>query len=85
MDNKYNESYEHKIVLLAQNRVEKGNFKVFDNDARVITKKDFPQLVETGKSDSASCLVICNRDGETVVITQEFSKILFNALKSENP
>jgi hypothetical protein len=84
MDNKYNQKYENQIVLPAQNKVESGHYKIFDNDARVITKRNFPEVVETGKSDSESGLIICNRVGETIVITQEFSRILFNALKGEN-
>jgi len=84
MKNKYNQQYENQIVLLAQNKVESGHYKIFDNDARVITKRDFPEVVESGKSDFESCLIICNREGETVVITKEFSRILYNALRAEN-
>ena len=84
MENKYNQKYENQIILPAQNKVESGHYKIFDNDARVITKGNFPEVVESGKSDSESCLIICNREGDTIVITQEFSHILFNALKAEN-
>ncbi len=84
MKNKYNQQYENQIVLLAQNKVESGHYKIFDNDARVITKGNFPEVVESGKSDYESCLIICNREGEAVVITKEFSRILINALKDEN-
>ena len=84
MDNKYNQKYENQIVLLAQKKVESRHYIIFDNDARVITKRNFPEVVESGKSDYESCLIICNREGETIVITKEFSRILFNALKAEN-
>jgi hypothetical protein len=84
MKNKYNQKYENQIILLAQSKVESGHYKIFDNDARVITKRNFPEVVESGKSDYESCLIICNRGGETVVITKEFSRILFNALKADN-
>ena len=84
MDNKYNQKYENQIVLPAQNKVESGHYKIFDNDARVITKRNFPEVVESGKSDYESCLIVCNREGETVVITKEFSRNMFNALKAEN-
>jgi hypothetical protein len=84
MKNKYNQQYENQIVFMAQNKVESGNYKIFDNDARVITKRNFSELVEQGKSDFESCLIIANREGETVVITREFSRILFNALRAEN-
>ncbi len=84
MNNKYNQQYENQIVLLAQNKVESGHYKIFDNDARVITKRNFPEFVESGKSDYESCLIVCNREGETIVMTKEFSRILFKALKAEN-
>ena len=83
MNNKYNQQYENQIILLAQNKVESGHYKIFDKDARVITKRNFPEVVESVKSDYESCLIICNREGETVVMTKEFSRILFNALKGE--
>ena len=67
---------------MAQNKVQSGNYKVFDYQARVITRDDFPDLAEKGRSDFESCLVICNRDGETIVITREFERILANALKN---
>ena len=84
MKNKYNQKYENQIILLAQNKVESGHYKIFANDSRVVTKRNFPEVVESGKSDYESCLIICNREGETIIITQEFSRILFNALKGEN-
>ncbi len=84
MKNKYNQKYENQIILLAQNNVESGHYKIFDNDAQVISKRNFPEVVESGKSDYESCLIICNREGETVVVTKEFLRILFNALKGEN-
>ena len=84
MNNKYNQQYENQIVLLAQNKVESGQYKIFDNVARVITKRNFPEVVKSGKSDSESCLIVCNREDETIVMTKEFSRILFNALKVEN-
>ena len=84
MKNKYNQKYENQITLLVQSKVESGHYKIFDNDARVITKRNFPEVVESGKSDYESCLIICNREGEAVVMTKEFSRILFNALKADN-
>lgn len=42
MKNKYDEHYEHQIVLLAQTKVESEHYKVFDNDLRFITKRNFP-------------------------------------------
>jgi hypothetical protein len=44
----------------------------------------FPELVAEGKSDVESCLIITNREGEAVVITKEFSQILYNALGAKN-
>ena len=84
MKNKYNQQYENQIILLAQNKVESGHYKIFDNDVRVITKRNFPEVVELRKSDYESCLIVCNREGETFVTTKEFSRILFHALKAEN-
>ncbi len=65
-------------------KVESGHYKISDNDARVFTKRNFFEVVESGKSDYDACLIICNRKGETVVMTKEFSQILFNALKADN-
>ncbi len=84
MKNKYNSQYENQIILLAQNKVESGHYKIFDNDARVITKRNFFEVVESGKSDYESSLIICNREGETIVMTIEFSRVLFNVLVTEN-
>ncbi len=83
MDEKFDSKYEHQIHQLAQNRIETGNYKVFDYRARVITKTGFTDLVESERTDDRTCLVITNADGETVVITKEFGLALFNALKND--
>jgi hypothetical protein len=81
MQEKYDDNYENKIVLLAENKIKSGRYKVFDHLARVISRECFPELVNQGKTDDESCLIITNKEGETLVITQEFEHILFNALK----
>lgn len=79
MKEKYNQTYENQIVLLARDRAKTGNYKVFDYQARVVTRDSFPELVEKGKTDIERCLVITNSEGETIVITREFEAILRNA------
>lgn len=81
MDEKYDEKYEKKIVLLAESRLKSGNYKVFDYRARVIKRAKIPELVSDKKSEKETALVIINSDGETVVITEEFEMILRNAVK----
>lgn len=66
--------------MLARDRVKSGNYKVFDYQARVVTRDQFPDLVEKGRTYIERCLVITNSEGETIVITREFEVILKNAL-----
>ena len=72
MEEKYDERKEHQLRLLAENRLESGQFKIFDHNARVITRK---------KIDGRDCLVIINGEGETIVITPDFEMVLRNAIK----
>ncbi len=81
MEEKYDQRYENQIILLASERVKTGKYKVFDHKARVITRDNFPELVEKGQTDDERCLVIINSEGETIVISTEFEIILRNALK----
>jgi hypothetical protein len=83
MQEKYDQKYEDRIVLLAAERVKNGKYKIFDYQARVITRERFPEFVDRGQSDNESCLVIINKEGETIVITQEFEHILRNALSAK--
>jgi hypothetical protein len=69
---KYDEKKEHQIRLLAENRIQSGQYKIFDHNARVITRK---------KIDGKNCLVLINGEGETIVITPEFEVVLSNAIK----
>lgn len=79
---KYDDRYEKQIILLAEERIKTGKYKVFDRQARVITRKNLPELAAAGKTEDENCLVIANQDGETIVITKEFEQILFNAFKN---
>lgn len=72
---KYNEKYEKQLYELALNRIESGNYKVFDEDARVITRTEI---------EGKKCLVIANREGETVVIDGHFEKALRAALEQHD-
>lgn len=81
MNEKYNAQYEKQIVLMAENKVRAGKIEVFDYLARIIKSEKFPQLVRQGTTDNENCLVIANRDGETIVLTEEFQITLYNALK----
>ena len=80
MNGKHSQKHENQIILLASDRVESGNYKVFDYQARIVTRESFPELIEKGKTEIERCLVITNSEGETVVITREFEAMLRNAL-----
>lgn len=82
MQKKFDQAYEDKIILLAENKLESGHYKVFDDDARVVKRHRLPELPATGKTHDSTCLVITNREGETIVLTQEFEHILYNILKN---
>jgi hypothetical protein len=69
---KLNEKYEKQIRELAENRIITNNFKVFDKDARIVTRREIEGL--------GNCLVMINRAGETIVIDQHFEIALRNAL-----
>jgi hypothetical protein len=84
MHEKLDENYERKIRQLAQNRIDTGNFKLFDYRARAVSKITFPEFVEAGKTQDETCLIITNADGETIALTKEFARILFNALKNDS-
>ncbi len=70
MEEKYDVDYERKIKDLANNRLRTGTYKLFDHSARVIKRRNFPDLKEKELTDNESCLVIINRQGECVVITR---------------
>jgi hypothetical protein len=72
MPDQFNERYENQLRELAINRIQSGNFKVFDKDARIITRVDI-----RGKTN---CLVIINKEGETLVFDPHFEIALKNAL-----
>ena len=72
MKEKYDAKKEKQLRLLAENRIQSGQYKIFDHNARIITRK---------KIDGRNCLVIINGEGETVVITPEFEIVLRNVLK----
>lgn len=83
MQDKFDRKYENQIVLMAETKVKSGNFKVFDNFARVIKRDIFPELARQGRTGDEKCLVIINREGETIVLTDEFERILYAALESK--
>ena len=82
MDEKYNPKYESQIKDLANNRLRTKTYKVFDYNARIVKRIKMIELKEQGRTDSEQCLIIVNKDGDTMAITQEFEKVLFNALKN---
>ena len=55
-----------------------GAKPVFYNFARVIKRDKFLELVGQGITGEESCLIIINREGETVAITEENEKDTFN-------
>lgn len=82
MEEKYNPKYESQIMEMAKNRLGAKTYKVFDYQARIFTREYLPELKEQGRTDNEQCLIIVNKDGDTIAITQEFEKILFNVLKN---
>ena len=72
INEKYDEKKVHQLRILAENRIQSGQYKIFDQTARVITRK---------KIDGRDCLVIINGEGETIVITPDFEMVLRNAIK----
>lgn len=82
MQEKYNEKFENQLILLAENKVKSGKYKVFDHESRVIKRHRFPEFVQEGKTDDENCLVVINKEGEALVLTAEFERALFAALKN---
>jgi hypothetical protein len=82
MDEKYDSNFERKIKLLSEQNIVEKKYKVFDHNARIITRTSIPELVERGKTENQSCLVITNSNGETILITKEFEFALFQSLKN---
>jgi len=71
INEKYDENKEHQLRILAENRIQSGQYKIFDHNARVITRKNI---------DGINCLLIINGESEIVVITPDFEIVLRNAL-----
>jgi hypothetical protein len=55
MDEKYNPKYESQIAELADKRLRTKNYNVFDNQARVYSRKNLPGLVEQGRTTRSDC------------------------------
>ena len=72
MKEKHDPHYEKQIHQLAENRLKTKNFRVFDHDARIVGRENFPELVEKGRTLDEKCLIVVNSEGETIVITKEF-------------
>lgn len=72
MEEKYDAKKEHQLQILAENRIQSGQYKIFDHKARVVTRK---------RIDGKNCLVIINGEGETIFITEEFEMARRNAIK----
>ncbi len=82
MDEKFDDNFERKIKILSEQNIQAKKYKILDHKARIITRRDFPALVEKGRTDNKSCLVITSGDGETFLMTKEFEFALFNSLKN---
>jgi len=82
MDEKYDAGFERKIKLISEQNIEAKKYKILDHNARIITRRDFPELVREERAGNKSCLVITNGDGETFLMTKEFEFTLFSALKN---
>jgi hypothetical protein len=78
---KHDANYENKIILSVENKIKSGHYKIFDK-ARVIKKERFPELVSNGQTEDDNCLIIANNEGDAIVITAEFERILLNAIKN---
>ncbi len=82
MDEKYDVGFERKMKIITEQNIEAKKYKILDHKARIVTRRDFPELVREGRTDNKSCLVITNGDGETFLMTKEFEFTLFSALKN---
>jgi hypothetical protein len=71
------EKLEEKFRLLANERIVKGKYKIFDRNARLIKRHKFEGL----NSESESALVILNGQGEAIVLTEEFERELLRVFK----
>lgn len=71
--NKYDSRYEHQIRELAENRIRAGSYKIFDDRARIITRKTV---------DGDDCLMIANSEGEVFALSPLFQVALLVALNA---
>lgn len=63
-----------QLSVLAEEKVARGDYTLFDEGARVITRLQIKGEL---------CLVIANREGEAFVIDEAFEKELKSALCNE--
>jgi hypothetical protein len=71
------EKLEEKFRLLANERIVKRKYKIFDRNSRLIKRHKFDGL----NSESESALVILNSKGEAIVLTEEFERELLRVFK----
>jgi hypothetical protein len=75
--NKHDPNLEERFRLLANERIVKRKYIVFDKDSRLIKRHKFEGL----NSESDSGLVILNSQGAAVVLTEEFERELLRVFK----
>lgn len=81
MKEKYDPRYEDQIAKLTQDNLLNKKYKVFDAKARAVIRRRIVGLIEEGNEKESTCLVLTNRNGETIVLTEDFELMLYNVLK----
>jgi hypothetical protein len=81
MKEKYDQKYEDHIQVLAEHRLDSKNYKIFDHRSRIIKRHKISELLERGRSDSEDALVIISGEGDLIVLTEEFERMLLSVSK----
>ena len=81
MKEKYDPNYEGHIKILAEHRLESKNYKVFDYRSRALKRQNFSELVERERSESQSGLVIISGEGDVIILTEDFERMLYGICK----
>ena len=72
-----NQNIESRFQQFAGELIAKGEYKVFDRNARLINRQKLIGLDSTADSG----LVILNAQGDAILLTEEFERELLRVLK----
>ncbi|HEY8563579.1 MAG TPA: hypothetical protein VIL74_24585 [Pyrinomonadaceae bacterium] len=81
MKERYDQKYEDHIKILAEHRLERKNYKIFDYRPHVLKRQNFPELVERERFDTESGLVVISGEGDVGILTEEFERMLYGVCK----